>query len=67
MVYNLLVTEGCSVNLKQFKTKYAMDKFLNSFKKKYGSLDDGADNYVWLGFKGKVLKMRGVYVSKSGI
>ena len=44
--YYVHYVESCSPGVKQFKTKKALKEFLMSFIKKYGSLDDGGDNWI---------------------
>lgn len=54
-MYYVLYVEGCSPRTQIFTTKKEVKVFLNSFIKKYGSLDDQGDNWVDYIFKGKKL------------
>lgn len=38
--------EGCSPKTKSFKDEKGVQRFIDGFVKKYGSLDDGGDNWV---------------------
>lgn len=52
--YHLRVVENCSPKTMSFRTNKERDKYLNNFKVKYGSLDDGDDNYIDLEFDGVI-------------
>lgn len=55
--YHIRYVQGCSPQTKSFKTLAQLNKFIKSFIKKHGSLDDRGDNWVDSVFKGKILKV----------
>jgi hypothetical protein len=54
MKYHLISIVGCIPKLLSFKTKKERKAYTDAFIKKYGSLDDGEDNWIDLIFEGKV-------------
>jgi hypothetical protein len=57
MKYHVIYCEGCSPRIKAFKSQLALTRFLNAFKRKYGSLDDRGDNWVGYIFYGNRIKL----------
>lgn len=55
--YHIRYVEGCSPQVKSFKTLVQLNKFIKSLIKKHGSIDDRGDNWVDFIFKGKILKV----------
>lgn len=55
--YYVVYVEGCSSKLKVFKTKVSMNRFFKNFVDKYGSTDDGGDNWIHHVFHGKRLDL----------
>lgn len=57
MKYYVIYCEGCSPRVKNFKSEQSLTKFLKTFKRKYGSLDDKGDNWVDYIFYGNRIKI----------
>ena len=52
--YHLRVILGCTPATVSFKSYATREKYIAKFVKKYGSEDDGADNFIDMKFEGTV-------------
>lgn len=52
-MYYILVVEGCSPETIEKQTQEEVQDFLTQFVLKYGSLDDGEDNWIDQIFEGR--------------
>lgn len=57
-MYYVLIVENCEPKTIELNSKSEVNDFLSRFVKKYGSLDDGADNWVDQIFEGKRLEIK---------
>lgn len=56
-MYYVLYVEKCTPKMEKIPSKKEVKIFLDNFLKKYGSLDDGSDNWIDHIFSGKKLEI----------
>lgn len=60
-MYYVLVVEACEPKTIELNSKKQVEDFLSEFTEKYGSLNDGSDNWVDQIFEGNKLDIKIVY------